>query len=83
MKSENQIEVVSVTRMPCARILSVVDRREFGVWEAYEGDPEVHAPVCEEPVHEGPLWWHHVRVLARSLSLSLFLAEWRAICSWL
>ena len=51
-----------------------------GLGRAYEGDPEVHAAVCEEPVHEGALWWHHVRVFAGSLGLALFFAEGCAIC---
>lgn len=81
MKSENQIEVVRVTRMPWKTLLVGLQEDLVAGGIAYEGDPEVHAPVCEEPVHEGPLRWHHVRILSRSLSLALLLAEWRAICS--
>ena len=40
--------------------------------KAYHGDPHVDGAVCEEPVEESSLGWHHMRIL---LCLLLFLTH--------
>lgn len=51
----------------------------MGVWRTHEGDVDVQHPVCQEPVHEGAFWRHHVGVLFPVLRHELFGREARAV----
>ena len=45
----------------------------------YHGDPQVYAPVREEPVSEGALSRHHMRIRTGLLRTALMLGQRRAI----
>ena len=74
-KSLSQRSRTRETRTVWAIMISTRDQNGWARGVAYACDEQVDAAAGQEPVHEGALGGHHVRVPARLLRSALMLAE--------